>query len=82
LRGRQEIQRWKRRTESDTKCGSCIYRVVLELIIDETKDGDQQMEEDPDTEKYLPATLVNHPQVPFLTPALWLERDFGDGIGQ
>jgi hypothetical protein len=52
------------------------------LIIDETKDGDQQMEEDPDTEKYLPATLVNHPQVPFLTPALWLERDFGDGIGQ
>lgn len=41
--------------------------------------GNEEVEEDPDGEKEASATLVDHPEVPFLLECFWLVGS--DGLG-
>ena len=50
-----------------------IVQVVLELIVDEAKGKDQEVEEDPDEEKQAAATFINHPDIPLVNEFLGLE---------
>jgi hypothetical protein len=52
-------------TISDTKSGAGSHVVVFEFVIDEAKDGHQELEKDPDNEEDTPAALIHHPAFPF-----------------
>lgn len=69
-------------SECDTEIASSLGQVVLELVMEETKNGDKEMEEHPDTKEELPATLVDHPEVEFLHESLGANGSFGTGIGE
>jgi hypothetical protein len=45
------------------------------------KDGNEEVEEDPDGEKEASATLVDHPKVPFLLECFGLVGSHGLGSG-
>lgn len=54
------------RTECDAKVGSGSVEIVLELVVEGTEDGNDKMEQDPDSDKELPASLVDHPKIELL----------------
>lgn len=47
----------------------------------DAKDSNEEVEEDPDGEKEAPATLVDHPKVPFLLECFGLVGSHGLGSG-
>lgn len=51
-----------------------IVQVVLQLVVDEAKGEDQEVEKNPDREKQAAATLVNHPNLPLVDESLGLVR--------
>lgn len=66
-------------TESDTESRAGGDRVVLELVVHETKGDDETVEEDEEEEEHAASSLVNHPVVVLLHHRL---RDIGrDGPG-
>lgn len=70
------------RTESDAEGFTGRIGVVLELIVEEAKDGNEEMEEDEDNEEHLAATVVDHPHVPALAEVLGLEGHLERRRGQ
>jgi hypothetical protein len=69
------------RTESKPKERPCGYRIVVQLVVQEAKDGHDDMQEDVDAEKHLPAAFVDHPNLELLAKVLGFEGSFG-GICQ
>lgn len=69
------------RTESDAKRRPGGGEVVLQLIVQKTKDGDEEVEEDPGGEEEALAALIDHPAVPFLPECFRLvdSRSHRDG---
>lgn len=55
----------KWRTKCDSKSRPCCHQIVLGLVVDEAKNSDNEMEEDPDTEEELTASFINHPDIEF-----------------
>jgi len=43
------------------------------LVVNKTKDGNEEVQEDPDTKEKVPTALVNHPPLPPLVKAVGLE---------
>ncbi len=69
------------RTVSDAERGTGSGEVILQVIIQKAKDGDEEVEEDPDGEKEALATFVDHPEVPFLLECFGLVGSYGLGGG-
>lgn len=53
-------------TKGEAKRCTGGSEVVLQLVVQKAKDGDEEVKEDPDEEKKALSTVVNHPAVPFL----------------
>ena len=68
-------------TESDSEGCTSTNRVVLQLIVHETKGEHQCVQQDPDEEEDTSTTLVNHPVSPFLAEAVGLVGTTGGGGG-
>ena len=62
-------------TEAIPEEGTCGNQVILQLVVQEAENRDNDVEENEDTEEDLASTLVNHPDVHPLPPAL----DLGHG---
>jgi hypothetical protein len=56
-------------------------KVVVQFVVDEAKGEDQEVEEDPDEEKQAAATLINHPDAPFVKECLGLVWPLRSGTG-
>lgn len=54
------------RTIGNAKSCTSTDEIVLQLVVEETEQGDQEMEDNPDSEEHSPATLIDHPDVEFL----------------
>lgn len=74
---------WRRvRTEAVSEHRPRIVQVVIQLIVNEAKGEDQEVEEDPDKEEQATATLVNHPNTPLVEEFLGLVWALGGGAGR
>lgn len=62
-------------SEQRSRCG----QVVLQLIVNEAKGEDQEVEEDPDEEEQATATLIDHPDLPLVEGFLGLGWPLWDG---
>jgi hypothetical protein len=67
------------RTKSDAECGTGLGKVILQSIVEHSKDGDEEVEEDPDGKKKALSTFVDHPEVPFLFECFRLVGNHGLG---
>ena len=66
-------------TESDSEGCTSTNRVVLQLIVHETKGYDKEVEEDEGEEEHAPSALVNHPVAELLAQRAGHEG--GGGLG-
>lgn len=71
-----------KRTESDAKGLTGSVRVVLHLVMEETKDGDEKVKENEDDKEHVATAVVYHPQVPFLAETLGLKGHLERRSGQ
>ena len=67
-----QFEERKLRTEAVPKHRPRIGEVVIHLVVHEAKGEDQEVEENPDEEKQATATLVDHPDTPFVEDFLGL----------
>lgn len=67
-------------TEGDSEGFTCTDRVILQLIMHETKGEHQGMQKTPEKEEDTPATLVDHPMPPLLAETIRLIGS-SDGSG-
>lgn len=61
-------------TVGDTKGCTSTHIIVLELVVEETEECNQQMEENPDSKEKLPTTLIDRPKVHLLAKSFGLLR--------
>ena len=79
-----QFEERKLRTEAVPKHRPRIGEVVIHLVVHEAKGEDQEVEENPDEEKQATATLVDHPDAPFIEHFLglvWPSRGSGGSVG-
>jgi len=62
------------RTEAISVQRPGVVQVVLELVVNEAKGKDEEVEEDPEKEKQATATLIDHPDIPLVDEPLGLVR--------
>ena len=65
------------RTISNAKCGSRLRQVILELVMEKAKEGDQKVEKYPYAKEKLAAALIDHPQVKLLFECVRFARERG-----
>lgn len=64
----------ERRTEGDAERSTRGDQVILELVVQGSKDKDEHMEEAPDEEEHPPAPFIDHPECPLLAEGTRLVR--------
>lgn len=68
------VSRRRLHTEPVSEGCPSVVQVVFQLVVNEAKGEDQEVEKNPDSEKQATATIVDHPDAPFVDESLGLIR--------
>jgi hypothetical protein len=72
----------KKRTKSDAEIRTSSVQIILQLVVEDTENGDEKVKEEPNSEEELAATFIDQPVVELLLERFGLVRFLGAGSGQ